>query len=92
MNVVVIITDSLRADHTGYMKFAGKAQTPNLDAFAAEGTVFEHYYPEGLPTLPVRTAWWTGHRAWHSVRLFQMAFLHPHGLTAKNPPTRLAVR
>lgn len=60
MNVVVIVTDSLRADHTGYMNLGGKAQTPNLDGFAAEATVFEHYYPEGLPTLPVRTAWWTG--------------------------------
>lgn len=60
MNVVVVVTDSLRADHTGYMNLGGRAQTPNLDRFAAEATVFEHYYPEGLPTLPVRTAWWTG--------------------------------
>jgi arylsulfatase A-like enzyme len=60
MNVVVIVTDSLRADHTGYMNLGAKAQTPNLDRLAAEATVFEHYYPEGLPTLPVRTAWWTG--------------------------------
>jgi arylsulfatase A-like enzyme len=60
MNVIVIVTDSLRADHTGYMNLGGKARTPNLDKFAAEATVFEHYYPEGLPTLPVRTAWWTG--------------------------------
>ncbi|UCH33689.1 MAG: sulfatase-like hydrolase/transferase [Armatimonadota bacterium] len=60
MNVAVIITDSLRADHTGYMNLGGRAHTPNLDAFAADATVFEHYYPEGLPTLPVRTAWWTG--------------------------------
>lgn len=60
MNVVVIVTDSLRADHTGYMNLGSRAQTPNLDRFAAEATVFQHYYPEGLPTLPVRTAWWTG--------------------------------
>lgn len=60
MNVIVIVTDSLRADHTGYMNLGGRAQTPNLDRFAADATVFEHYYPEGLPTLPVRTAWWTG--------------------------------
>jgi arylsulfatase A-like enzyme len=60
MNVIVIVTDSLRADYTGYMGLGGKAATPNLDRLAAEGTVFEHYYPENLPTLPVRTAWWTG--------------------------------
>jgi len=75
MNVVVIVTDSLRADHTGYMKLGGRARTPNLDRLAAEGTVFEHYYPEGLPTLPVRTAWWTG--LWtfpvHGWRPFQLS-------------------
>jgi len=75
MNVVVIVTDSLRADHTGYMNLGGRAQTPNLDRLAAEGTVFEHYYPEGLPTLPVRTAWWTG--LWgfpvHGWRPFQLS-------------------
>ena len=60
MNVIVIVTDSLRADYTGYMGLGGKASTPNLDRFASEGTVFEHYYPENLPTPPVRTAWWTG--------------------------------
>lgn len=75
MNVVVIVTDSLRADHTGYMGLGGRAQTPNLDRLAAEGTVFEQYFPEGLPTLPVRTAWWTG--LWtfpvHGWRPFQLS-------------------
>jgi len=75
MNVIVVVTDSLRADHTGYMKLGGRARTPNLDRLAAEGTVFEHYYPEGLPTLPVRTAWWTG--LWtfpvHGWRPFQLS-------------------
>ena len=60
MNVIVIVTDSLRADYTGYMDLGRKAATPNLDRLAAEATVFEHHYPESLPTLPVRTAWWTG--------------------------------
>ena len=65
MNVIVIATDSLRADHVGCYPqcrtYAGrKVQTPNLDRLAAEGTLFEHAYCESLPTLPTRTSWWTG--------------------------------
>lgn len=60
MNMVVIVTDSLRADQTGYMNLSGRAATPNLGRFAPDATVFEHYYLEDLPTLPVRASWWTG--------------------------------
>ena len=58
MNVIVIVTDSLRADHVGCM--GGKARTPNIDAFAAEAMAFDQAYSENLPTMPCRTAWWTG--------------------------------
>lgn len=58
MNIIVIVTDSLRADYTGYL--GGKAKTPNLDRLAREGTVFESAFSESLPTLPTRTTWWTG--------------------------------
>ena len=58
MNVVVIVTDSLRADHVGC--YGSYVQTPNIDRLASEGTVFEHAYAESLPTLPTRTTWWTG--------------------------------
>ena len=59
MNVIVIMLDSLRPDHLG---FYGNEwiKTPNLDRFAGESTVFEKAYAEGLPTLPVRTALFTG--------------------------------
>ena len=59
MNVIVIMLDSLRPDHLG---FYGNEwiKTPNLDRFAEESTVFERAYAEGLPTLPVRTALFTG--------------------------------
>ena len=59
MNVVVLCTDSLRADHLGCYGNPW-IRTPNLDALAREGTLFEHCYSENLPTLPTRTAWWTG--------------------------------
>ncbi len=65
MNVIVIVTDSLRADHCSCypmcLSYNGqKVATPNMDRLAAEGTVFLHAYSESLPTLPTRTTWWTG--------------------------------
>ena len=59
MNVIVIVTDSLRQDHLGC--YGNKwIRTPNIDKFSSEATIFDCMYPEGLPTLPVRTAWFTG--------------------------------
>ncbi len=65
MNVVVIVTDSMRADHLGCHPLcqsynARKVQTPNLDRFAAEATLFTQAYAESLPTMPTRHNWWTG--------------------------------
>ncbi len=65
MNVIVIVADSLRADHVGchpeVASYNGKpVETPNLDALAAEGTLFTHAYAESLPTMPTRHTWWTG--------------------------------
>jgi len=58
MNVVVIVTDSLRADHVGC--YGSSVATPNLDELATEGALFLNAYSENLPTLPTRRAWWTG--------------------------------
>ncbi len=58
MNVIVIVADSLRADHVGC--YGSEVQTPNIDALAAESAVLENAYAENLPTFPCRTAWWTG--------------------------------
>ncbi|GIX08125.1 MAG: hypothetical protein KatS3mg115_2528 [Candidatus Poribacteria bacterium] len=65
MNVVVIVTDSLRADHLGChpkaVSYHGKKiQTPNLDRLAAEGVLFTRAFSESLPTMPTRHTWWTG--------------------------------
>ena len=60
---MVIVTDSLRADHVGC--YGGPVQTPHLDALAKEGTVFLNAYSENLPTLPTRRAWWTGKYHFH---------------------------
>jgi arylsulfatase A-like enzyme len=59
MNVIVVMLDSLRSDHLGCYGNSW-IKTPNLDRFASEATVFRRFYAEGLPTLPVRTALFTG--------------------------------
>jgi len=70
MNLIVVMLDSLRQDHVSFYGWDNcPVQTPNLDALAAESVVFDNCYPEGLPTIPVRTELHTGqhsliHRAW----------------------------
>jgi len=75
VNVVVIVTDSLRVDHVGC--YGGHVKTPNIDRLAAEGVVFEQAFSEGLPTLPTRTTWWTGRytfpfRGWQQFEHFNL--------------------
>ncbi|NCO96108.1 MAG: sulfatase-like hydrolase/transferase, partial [Armatimonadetes bacterium] len=59
MNVIVIVADSLRYDHVGC---CGNTwiETPRLDALAKESMLFDNAYVEGMPTLPCRTAFFTG--------------------------------
>ncbi len=72
MNVIVIVTDSLRVDHLGC--YGSEVETPYLDEFAEQATQFGQAYSEGLPTMPTRTAWWTGRftfpfRGWQPLEL-----------------------
>ena len=58
-NVIVIMEDSFRKDHLGC--YGNKwIKTPYIDKFASESAVFDYAYAEGLPTIPVRTALFTG--------------------------------
>lgn len=59
MNLLVIVSDTFRADYLG-CDGNDWIHTPNLDALAAEGILFKHFYAEGLPTLPVRRVFYTG--------------------------------
>lgn len=59
MNVIVIINDSLRWDYLGCYG-NDWIKTPNLDNLASESAVFDYCYPEGLPTVPTRTTFFTG--------------------------------
>lgn len=72
MNVIVIVADSLRYDHLGCCGNEWIA-TPRLDEFARQSLLFENAYVEGMPTLPCRTAFFTGRftfpfRGWEPLR------------------------
>ncbi len=61
-NVIFLIVDSFRQDHVSYYNPHSPCPTPNIDALARESVAFDNCYPEGLPTIPVRTSWLTGER------------------------------
>ena len=77
-NVIVLMLDSFRWDHLGAFGNS-KAPTPNLDKFAGESTFFTHSYPEGLPTVPVRTSLLTG-RFTYPFRRWQVLYPEDHPL------------
>ena len=68
-NVVVIVVDTLRADHV----YGDRARTPNMDALARDGVRFLRTYPEAMPTVPARNSLLSGRRVfpfrgWHDYR------------------------
>jgi arylsulfatase A-like enzyme len=59
-NVLIIVIDTLRADHVG--AYGGRAVTPNIDAIAREGLRFTRFHPEAMATVPARRSILTGRR------------------------------
>jgi len=59
MNLVIIVSDTLRWDYLGCYG-NDWIKTPNLDALAAESALFLDAYAEGLPTIPARRVIMTG--------------------------------
>ena len=59
MNVILIVVDTLRADHLGCYGH-GRDTSPALDALAAEGTLFESFWAPCIPTHPGFTTIFTG--------------------------------
>jgi arylsulfatase A-like enzyme len=51
LNVVLILVDTLRADHLGAYGY-GRDTSPNLDAFAASGVLFEDARSQASCTFP----------------------------------------
>jgi arylsulfatase A-like enzyme len=63
MNAIVVVIDSLRADHVGCYGNPW-IRTPTLDALSKESVVFTRAYPESVPTIPMRRVLHTGLRTW----------------------------
>lgn len=59
MNVIWVISDTLRRDHVG--AYGNKdIITPSIDAFAARSVRFDRHYIAGFPTMPTRADYLTG--------------------------------
>ena len=58
MNVVVVVMDSLRADHV----YGPRARTDAMNKVMQQGLRFSNAYPEGMPTIPARRAIMEGKR------------------------------
>ncbi len=58
-NVVLIVLDTVRPDHTSLYGYA-RPTTPNLLALAGDGTVFERAYSTSSWTLPSHASLFTG--------------------------------
>ncbi len=66
MNVVVVVMDSLRADHV----YGSHARTAAWDRVGHQGVRFLNAHPEGMPTIPARRSIMSGRRVypfrgWH---------------------------
>lgn len=70
LNVIVLVSDTYRADN---LEAYGSqwVDTPNLNQFAKESIVFESFYPEGMPTVPIRRQLYTGRRIFPTHFYFQ---------------------
>jgi len=58
-NVLLIVIDTLRADHLASYGYA-RATSPNLDRLAAEGTLYENAISASSWTLPAHASLFTG--------------------------------
>jgi arylsulfatase A-like enzyme len=58
MNVVVVVMDSLRADHI----YGRRARTPTWDKATSEALRFTRAFPEAMPTIPARRSVMSGKR------------------------------
>lgn len=61
-NVLLIVTDSTRADYIGAYNPQARAKTDSLNALAREALRFEYAVPEAMPTGLVRRTLLTGTR------------------------------
>jgi len=68
LNIVVITVDTLRADRLGCYGYR-RIKTPQMDALASEGVLFEHAFTPTPITLPAHASIFTGtYPAAHGLR------------------------
>jgi len=67
MNVILVVSDTLRYDCVGYhgvdpyrWDIRDRPRTPHIDRFAASALVFDRAYTGSFPTIPMRTDMVTG--------------------------------
>jgi arylsulfatase A-like enzyme len=70
LNLIVLVSDSFRADNLAAYG-SNWVDTPNLNDFAKDSIVFDSFYPEGLPTIPIRRQLYTGRRIFPTHLYFQ---------------------
>ncbi len=60
----MIVCDTFRRDNLGIYgpKWLESLETPNIDRFARQAAVFDDFYAELLPTIPLRRTLYTGRR------------------------------
>jgi arylsulfatase A-like enzyme len=68
-NVLIVLWDTVRADHLTPYGYTARPTTPRLDAFAKEATLYERAVSRGMWTLPSHSSIFTGlaestHGAW----------------------------
>ena len=88
MNVVLIISDTLRADHLGCYG-STFVHTPNLDKLADQSVVFEDHHAASFPTMPARADFFLGkvtftYRGWEPLPPTETSLasiLQDHGYT-----------
>lgn len=61
MKVILLVIDTLRADHLGCYGYH-RGTSPYIDKIAEEGALFEYAYPTDVPTQPSFTSMFTGLR------------------------------
>lgn len=75
-NVLFIMCDQLRRDHLSC--YGGRVPTPNLDALAARGVLFDHAYVQSGVCGPSRMSYYTGR------------YMSSHGATWNRVPLSVA--
>lgn len=64
MNIIVIVSDTLRRDYLGCYG-NDWVKTPNLDALASQAIRFDNAWVGSFPTIPMRADLFTGRYAFH---------------------------